>query len=176
MSNYQHFSDTERAVLQARAERAARTLGTNQTDDRLNTLLVTVGGETYALPIEAVIAVYEAMAVVPVPCTPPFLAGITNIRGHIIPVLDLGQLLNAHVDPVGDVAALVVTAIEDLTVALRVDEIGTVQGLPTTGMVPDNLDVTHRMYLKGILPNGTILLDVQGLLSSPAIIVNEALG
>src|SRR5262245_5109120 len=98
MSIYEHFSDTERAVLQARAERAARTLRSDEAEERLNTLLVKLGGETYALPIEAVIAVYEAMLVVPVPCTPPFLAGITNIRGHIIPVLDLGHLLNARSD------------------------------------------------------------------------------
>ena len=176
MSLYEHFTDTERAVLQARAERAARSVRGTQEEDRLNTLLVKVGGETYALSIEAVIAVYEAMVVVPVPCTPPFLAGITNIRGHIIPVLDLGHLLKSGAEPVKDVASLVVTSIEDLTVALRVDQIGPVQGLPTTGLIPDNLHVTHRAYLKGILPDGTILLDIHGLLSSPAIIVNEALG
>ncbi len=173
MSIYNHFSDKERAVLQARAERAAKALRSDEADNLLNILIVKISGETYALPVENVLAVYEAMPVIPVPCTPPFVAGITNVRGHIMPVLDLSTLLDGQRELTADTAALVVVAANDLSVALRVEEIGAVQPMTTTNPLPSNLDLTQSAYLKGLLPDGAVLLDIQAMLSDPALIVND---
>src|SRR5215216_5720695 len=95
MSIHEHFTERELKILQARAERAASAA---QRDDvektEIRALQCTLGSESYALPVEFVRAVYENVTVVPVPCTPRFVAGIANIRGRIMPVLDLATLLN----------------------------------------------------------------------------------
>jgi purine-binding chemotaxis protein CheW len=173
MSIYDHFSEAERALLQARAERAAKPLRSGEADSQLSALIVTTGAEAYALPVESVLAVYEAAPVVPVPCTPPFVAGITNIRGHILPVLDLSALLNGHSQWEGDNAALVVVTANDFSAALRVERIGSVQPIPIVNAIPANLDVTHSAYVKGFFPDGAVLLDLAAMLSDPALIVNE---
>jgi purine-binding chemotaxis protein CheW len=175
MSLYNHFSDKQKAVLQARAERAARQFMTDKADDNLTTLAVSVRGESYALPIEAVVAVYENMRVVPIPCTPQYIAGIANIRGHILPVIDLGALLGAASQP-RDAASLVVVASDDMSAAFCVEGIGAVQALSTTSLnpFPVNLDLTHTTYLKGTLSDDSVLLDVYAILNDPALVVNDA--
>ncbi len=174
MSLYKNFSDKQKAILQARAERAARKFMTDKDEDNLTTLAVSIHAESYALPIESVVAVYEDMPVVPIPCTPPYIAGIANIRGHILPVIDLGALLGAAPQP-RDVASLVVVAGDEMNVALCVEGIGAVQPLLLTNLtpLPANLDLPNAAYLKGALPDGSVLLDIQVMLSDPAFIVND---
>jgi len=175
VSFYESFTDTQKSVLQARAERAARQLQAGRENGDLTTLVVTVRAETYALPIEAVVAVYENILVVPIPCTPPYVAGIANIRGHILPVLDLGTLLGAPPQP-HNTASLVVVSDGDLSVALRVEGIGAVQALSTTRLnpFPANLDLVHTAYLRGTLSDGSVLLDIKAILNDPALVVNDA--
>jgi chemotaxis signal transduction protein len=53
-------------------------------------LLVEVGGKRLALPTGRVREVAAAAGVTPVPTAPPPVAGLTQLRGQIVPVLDLG--------------------------------------------------------------------------------------
>jgi len=178
MSIYDTFSDAERAILQARSERAARQLISSKDDDHstLTALIVHIGRETYALPIDMVLTVYQEMLIVPVPCTPSFLAGITNIRGHISSVVSLGTLLGAPEPLPLDNAALVMVANQDTSLAFQVDDIGAVQPFSLNEIIPlpTNLDVVHSNYVQGMLPDGATLLDVNAILTDPTLIVNDA--
>src|SRR4029453_9458434 len=51
------------------------------------------GEEIYAVPSSAVREVYPLKGLSPLPCTPPFVLGVINARGHILPVIDLTSLL-----------------------------------------------------------------------------------
>ena len=177
MSIYDGFSDKERAVLLARAERAARQSLTDTQKTDLTTLAVTVYSEVYALPIERVLAVYENVQIVPVPCAPPFVAGIANIRGHILPVVDLGVLLGAPSQAPRSHVALVVVSEGEMSLGFCVDEIGAVQALSTTSLTPlaSNLNLTHTAYLKGMLSDGSVLLDVNAILNDPTLVVNDTI-
>jgi purine-binding chemotaxis protein CheW len=56
-------------------------------------MLVRLGGSSYALPVASVREVVRLPAVTRVPGLPPFVAGLTNVRGRVLAVLDLRQLL-----------------------------------------------------------------------------------
>jgi purine-binding chemotaxis protein CheW len=58
-----------------------------------------VGAESYALPVEAVIEVTMLEASTPLPGGPPELLGLQNLRGHALPVYDLGSYLGGHATP-----------------------------------------------------------------------------
>jgi purine-binding chemotaxis protein CheW len=57
--------------------------------DRVDVLVFTVGGHEHALPVEDVIEVVRLVAVTPLPEAPAWVAGVINMRGRIIPVIDL---------------------------------------------------------------------------------------
>src|SRR5262249_39987126 len=103
---------------------------------------------------------------VPVPGVPPFIAGISNIRGHILTVLDLASFLNV----VGEdttAKTLVVIAHDDLRVAFSVAEAGITQTLSANNLapVPDSTNLAQYGHLSGLLPDGTALLNVEAVLS-----------
>jgi purine-binding chemotaxis protein CheW len=52
-----------------------------------------VGDELYALPIEHVIEVMEVGKLAAVPGAGAGLLGVTNLRGQVLPVFDLGRVL-----------------------------------------------------------------------------------
>ena len=52
-----------------------------------------LAAEAYAIPVEHVREVADLGAVTPVPGSGPEVLGVRNLRGRILPVLDLGFLL-----------------------------------------------------------------------------------
>jgi chemotaxis signal transduction protein len=54
---------------------------------------VRVGGEEYALPVTAVSEVAEYAEVTPIPGSPAHVLGAINLRGQVVPVLDLATVL-----------------------------------------------------------------------------------
>ena len=172
MHIYDHFSPQEREVLRKRAERLARPIEDQQVDDALDVLIVSVGSESYAIPTDFITGVYEDASCVAVPCVPPFVAGITNIRGHIIPVLDLASFLNiaskdAKEAENSPVKSLVVISHNDLRVALAVTEAGVTQTVSADQFHadPGQHNSGPKRTSDWAVADGTALLNVQAILN-----------
>jgi len=176
MSIYDQFTESELEVLRERAERAASLIQEERPEARLSALIVRLQGENYALPVELLTAVYQRVPVIPVPCVPSYVAGIANIRGHILAVLDLAVLMGLPGADTTDTQTLVVAAHEQFTSALRVDSIGETASILVESLspVPSNLAIARADFLKGILPDGTALIDLQTMLGDPAIVVDDS--
>lgn len=52
-------------------------------------LVFLLGGASYGIPILEVSDINELMEITPIPKTPEFIKGVINLRGKIIPVMDL---------------------------------------------------------------------------------------
>ncbi len=66
-----------------------------QIDMRFNlqsVLWFKLGSEEYAIKVEDVQTVLDEFAVTPVPNTPRFVQGVINLRGNIIPIIDLREM------------------------------------------------------------------------------------
>jgi purine-binding chemotaxis protein CheW len=63
-------------------------------DSQTKVCLLTIGGEVYAVDLRNVREVFEVDAITPVPGMPPALVGVTNVRGAVVPVMDLRRLLD----------------------------------------------------------------------------------
>lgn len=173
---HEHFSAEQLAILQERARRVAESSKNRAQDDTAAALRLRVHREDYAMPVNALTAVHEDLAIVPVPCVPLHVAGIANVRGHIVPVLDLAVLLDVP-GGVSEGSTLVVVSADDITIALRVDAIGEIVNFNASRVapVPVNLDASRTTYLQGVLPDGATLLDVQAILFDESLVVNETI-
>ena len=88
---------------------------------------VRIGSERYAVPVEHVLEVMPAVGVTPVPGAPPEVLGVCNVRGQIIPVLQLATALRLS----ESVAARIVIVEHDARRAgLAVDDVIDVAPLP----------------------------------------------
>lgn len=120
-----------------------------------------VGGEMLALRVEDVQEVLMQQPLTPVPMAPPHILGLLNLRGWIMPAIDLRRRLGfAERAPESEVKLLVLKTDEG-PVAIVVDEIGDVLQLPEARWEapPDTLSRSHRKFVSKICPiEGDVVL------------------
>ena len=96
-------SPFERAVFQERA-RALRAGATEEEGASAPTLVaLRLGGEVFGLDLEWVREFASRPTVTPVPCAPPDVLGLVNLRGEVVTLLDLRFALGLPVE--GDAGA-----------------------------------------------------------------------
>lgn len=86
-------------------------------------LVFRAGGESYALSMESVREVERVSRVTPVPGAPAFLRGLVNLRGEILPLLDLAALLARKGEQSGQRLIVAQAGAADPVVALMVEEL-----------------------------------------------------
>ena len=79
--------------------------------------------QTYGLPITAVSQIIELVAITRIPQVPPGVQGVINVHGKIVPVIDLRQRFNLLPAPYHLHTPLILTHVENHTLALVVDEV-----------------------------------------------------
>lgn len=111
-------------ILRRRAESLAAESEEAVSEDLTGILLFDLGEELYGVPIENVREIYQEYAVTRIPCVPDHIHGVINIRGEIVSVTALAQLMNLpRSEGTGELQAIVVQNAECVT-AMAVDEIG----------------------------------------------------
>lgn len=91
-------------------------------------VLLRVGASRYAVAMADVAEVATVPAVTRVPGAPPWLLGVANWRGRMLPVLDLRPLLGAAVVPLPSSARVVVVGRGDLAAGLVAEAVPGVYG------------------------------------------------
>jgi purine-binding chemotaxis protein CheW len=80
-----------------------------------------VGTESYAVPVEQVLEVAVLGALAPVPGAPPAVLGVQNLRGQVLPVVDLATVFGLQRD--GPAKRLVITESQGRRAGLAIDEV-----------------------------------------------------
>ncbi len=138
-------------------------------------LTFSVGGEEYAMRILSVREILLYGAVTTVPKAAPWIRGVTNVRGSVVPVVDLGTKLG-----VGDTTPTLSTRIivvdasidgETTTIGLMADSVTQVIDLGAADIEPPPTLGTHidSSYLVGVGRTGgakfVLLLDIDAVLT-----------
>lgn len=119
---------------------------------------VTVASETYAMPVANVVEVAELGPVRAVPRARPELLGIRNLRGQILPVIDLGALLG--VSPTRTPAHLLLAEAGGRQAGFAIEEVSGI------GELDDPSEETESDLLLGAaLSNGALI----GVIDMPAV-------
>jgi purine-binding chemotaxis protein CheW len=142
-------------------------------------LAFALGAEHYAVPVTAVRAIAELRELTPVPCTPDYYVGVVNVRGKVISAIDLRLLFGIPVDAEQEGGQppenIVVVEMAGLEISLLAHEVSGVTDLPAASLsLPsDALVGISPDYVAGTTAEGTILLDLETLLSDERMIVAE---
>ncbi len=136
-------------------------------------VLFDIAGTRFAVPISQVREVIRPPAVTPVPGTPGWLVGLTNVRGDVVSVVDLPGFLHLDETPTSTRRGLLIahTADGELVVGLLVDEVASIRRLPTDGpALPPGLEGDRvAPFLAGVCEHQQRLiprLDLERLLRS----------
>jgi purine-binding chemotaxis protein CheW len=163
------------AIFARRAEALAATPPADTSVDAFEALVFALGRERYAFPRTQVREVRPPGELTALPGAPAFIAGLVNVRGRIVAVLDLRVLFGARPDS-AVVQSLVLVAHPRGDVAILATGRPSVQMLLTAGMgqlpagVPAGLDPA---YVRGVTPDLVIVLDAEHLLADSRLVVQE---
>jgi purine-binding chemotaxis protein CheW len=83
-----------------------------------------VAGRSYALSLEHVVEVLRMVAVTPLPETPPWVLGVVNLRGTLIPMIDLRPRLGLAAAQPDPAQVFLVARARGRTVGLLADSVG----------------------------------------------------
>jgi purine-binding chemotaxis protein CheW len=125
--------------------------------------------ETYGIEIKYVTEIIGLQPVTEVPEMPDYIRGIINLRGKIIPVMDVRLRFKKPIKEYNDRTCVIVIDIGDISIGLIVDRVSEVISIPDTEIVPPpEISKTGNKYIKGIGKIGTevkLLLDCNKLLN-----------
>src|SRR5690349_13823440 len=103
-------------------EAAAHIESSHRPDDAVTRRLVVVRlDREYALPAEHVVEVVRMVAVTPLPEAPPWLAGVINLRGRVVPLIDLRTRLGLPPAEHGLTTAILILEAGGATIGLIAD-------------------------------------------------------
>ncbi len=95
-----------------------------------------VDGEEFAVDILSVQEIIRMVDITRVPKAPPFVEGVINLRGRIIPVLDLRRRLGIAEGERTAQSRIVVVTVRGRVVGLVVDSVSEVLRIPKSAMEP----------------------------------------
>jgi purine-binding chemotaxis protein CheW len=112
----------------------------------------------YALPVENVAEILRMVAIAPVPEAPHWLAGVINLRGKVIPVIDLRTRLGLPGLEVGLNTPIIVAETEGQLVGLVADSVTELLSVPLDSVEPPDARVGNANAVEAVARAGERLL------------------
>jgi purine-binding chemotaxis protein CheW len=124
----------------------------NQWGKRTLLHLVTfrLGREEYGVEIAGVQEIIRAVDIAPVPGAPSHIRGVINLRGKIIPVVDLGKRFAPATGGAADARRIVVAEVGEKRTGMLVDSVSRVIRIPA-GVVENVIRVVGKLDTRLII-------------------------
>ncbi len=130
--------------------------------------------EEYAVSVEQVGSIERIQPITRVPQTADFVKGVINLRGVVIPVIDLRIRFGLEEIEHTDTTRIIIFYLDDMEVGLIVDVANDVVDIPENIIEPppEVVGTVHVDYIEGVAKLGDrllILLDLQKVLTTDEI-------
>lgn len=163
------------AILKARAEALAPAPEQDTVEECIDVVAFLLAYEAYGIETAFVREVQPLKDLTPLPCTPPFVAGIVNVRGQVISVIDIKMLFGLPAKGLTDLNKIIILSDGVMEFGILADSVMDVRSVPLRQIQPPLPTLTgiREQYLRGITVENLIVLDAGSLLASRDIIVHE---
>lgn len=146
----------------------------HQTVTYKKVIVFQLNDEEYAVPIEQVGSIERLQPITRVPQTANFVKGVMNLRGVVIPVIDLRIRFGIEEVNESDTTRLIIFYLDDIEVGLIVDVANDVVDIPENIIEPppEVVGTVHVDYIEGVAKLDDrllILLDLQKVLTTEEI-------
>lgn len=133
-------------------------------------LTFSLGNEFYGIEIRFVTEIVGMQPITEVPELPEYIRGIINLRGKIIPVMDVRLRFKKPLREYNDRTCIIVIDVKDIAIGLIIDSVSEVISIPEADIVipPGASQGLSNKYIKGIGKVGNevkLILDCDKLLN-----------
>ncbi|MGI6092008.1 MAG: chemotaxis protein CheW [Veillonellaceae bacterium] len=139
-------------------------------DQELQLVIFRLAKEEYGLPITKVQEINRLVPITKLPQTPSFMEGVINLRGRIIPVVDLRKRFQLEVTGYDEDTRIIIVEVNGQTVGIIVDAVNEVVRLSADNIEPaPPAFVLDARYINGVgklEDRLLILLDIDKILTT----------
>lgn len=128
-----------------------------QPEEEIRVCLFSIGNDTYAIPVDVLTEIIIPQKIFPVPTTPSHVLGVINLRGNIVPIVDIRPALSLPQQSVpGQIAILKLGAmmlgivIDNVSAVIPVPE-SSIRTLPDDAAEKQTANANRARFLKGII-------------------------
>lgn len=138
---------------------------TREIQDDLNGKFLTfyVGDAVYGIELMHVIEIIQVVSITPVPNVPAYISGIINLRGKIVPVINVRTKFGQQEKEFDDKTCIIVIEIEGMHVGLIVDSVSDVANIEGDQLAepPESNTSASNHYLQSIANvGGRMILNI----------------
>ncbi|WP_054028966.1 chemotaxis protein CheW [Bacillus sp. FJAT-28004] len=149
--------------------------------EELKVIVFALGNEEYGIEVDKVRTIERLSPITRVPKTATFIKGVINLRGIVVPVIDLRGRFNLTETATTENSRIIVVSVADIEVGFIVDSANDVIDIDTDtiDLPPEIVGGIKAKYLRGIAKLGEgrllIMLNLSEVLNKSEIIQLEQL-
>lgn len=168
------FDESFQPILQERAQRFMEAAKSSRLLTPIPIAIISLQNEIYGIEPDMIREIVNMPPLTKIPFTPPHILGFTNIRGDILAVIGIWQLMHKIEISIPSKAKILIIEIEGVKVALQVDDVLDLLNFEGADFRPVPLSVKSASaefiknairYHDEVLP----ILNIEKILSSAAI-------
>ncbi len=165
-----------RTKLKNRAIAMAQELQEKKAESAITDVIIfMLATENYGIESLYVREVWPLKDFTPLPAVPSHILGIINVRGQILPVVDLKKFFNLPEKGLGELNKVIILNNSQMEFGVLADVVYGTQSivLEDIQMVPPTISGIGQEFLKGVTKENLIILNGDRLLSDKSIVVED---
>jgi purine-binding chemotaxis protein CheW len=144
-----------------------------QPDEEMQICFFSIGVDTYAIPVDVLTEIIIPQKIFPVPTTPSHVLGVINLRGTIVPIVDIRPALSLpHKSDSGQIAivkygAMLLGIVVDNVSAVLSVLISSVRALPADAGAQQAAGKNRTRFFTGIIQResgAAVLLNIERII------------
>lgn len=174
-SSIETAPEDKKKLLKARAMALAKKPEKKEADEYIEVVEFLLALEKYGIQSGYVREVYPLKELTPVPCTPQFVAGIINVRGRILSVIDIKKFFELPEKGITDLNKVIIIHNGVMEFGILADAVLGAKQIPLRDIQTSLPTLTgiRAEYLRGVTKERLVVLDAEKILSDKKIIVHE---
>jgi purine-binding chemotaxis protein CheW len=169
--------EQRRTILRARARFLAQERKGEKelSQSPLEVVEFLLASERYGIELTYISEIHALTDFTPLPGTPAFILGLTNVRGRILSVIDIKKLFDLPEKGLTDLNKVIVVRTHQMELGILADAVVGVRTIARNEFRTSLPTLTgiRAEYLKGITKDPSVVLDVEKILSDQKIVVND---
>lgn len=142
---------------------------TQKTTASQKEVICRIGGEEYGISVTEVVSIEKAREITSVPEASAYLLGVIDLRGRIVPIIDLGNILGGSGREKTESTRYIVVQLGDQMIGFAVDEATDIIDVPST--VIQKPTIFQSKFIYGIArldQRMIVLLDIPNIIEEVA--------
>lgn len=175
---YEHFDLQAQQILRERTAALRCPIDTQDASESMPLAVVSLNDEFFGFALETVHEFIKIHKITPIPCCPSHIIGSINLRGEIITLIDISDVIDLPASTVRSSSQAVIVRLEQRVAGIVLNAIFDVAYLHPSQLQssPTSMHSTNNNYLLGVAPYQNRMMSIINLpklLSSDVLVVNE---